>query len=279
MSETRSTNEGSHRGAPWIWLRIVAGFLVCETVSLGLDAWLRFWILPFTGRNDAKRIRAINGAVRVWGSVMFAIVRRAVGLRVEVEGRVPDSGRYLIVANHQSFLDVPLLIATFPALNLKFVAMEELRRGKPAISLVLRHGGFAFVGARNAGEDLAALTRFASDLPRFDGSPAIFPAGGLERGEGPRPFSLAGIEVLRRISRLPILPVAIEGLDGAPSLRDLLRIRGSQVTIRIGEPISAEIADRDPRAALERLEESIYRDVAEIRARTRGDSRAPSPGT
>ena len=241
-------------------------------MALALDVWLRFWVLIRYRRRQAEKIACFNRVAWAWGRALFSTVRWAVRLRIAVEGEVPSKGRFLIVANHQSSFDIPLLITLFRPLNLKFVAMEELRRGKPTISLVLRHGGFAIVGQQNIGQDLAALARCAANLEQFDGSPVIFPAGWVERDQEARRFYLAGLEVLRRGSRLPILPVAIAGMERAPSFRSIARAAGSCVTVRISDPIPCEVAGKDPRATYLRLEEKIYGDVAEIRAGARGPS-------
>ena len=248
-------------------LRILAALAAGAVYAVALDLWLRFWVLVAYRDDPAKTAAAFNAAVRRWGRMMFGAARWGVGLHVSVEGSMPPPGRYLVVANHQSSLDVPLLITILDTLNLKFVAMERLRRGKPTISLVLRHGGFVCVGKRDVGEDLAALTRFAQDVPRFDGSPVIFPAGGVERDEGARRFFLAGIEVLRRGTRLPILPIAIDGLSNAPTIGGLSRIVGARVTVRIFPPVGVEEVGRDPRAAYAGIEDRIYGAVAEMRAR------------
>jgi len=244
--------------APLLWLRVAVGGLAVIAAALAIDLWLRFFVLLAYRRDAAKRIAAFGRATRAWGDVLFAAATWAVSLDVRIEGHVPKAGRFLIVVNHQSSLDIPFLITTLRALNLKFVAMEQLRHGKPVISLVLRHGGSVCVGKRNVGEDLAALTRFATELAGIEGSPVIFPAGGLEREHGARRFYLAGIEVLRRGARLPILPVAIDGMSEAPTTGDLLRLAGARVTMRIGEPVSYEEAGRDPRATYLALEEWIY---------------------
>jgi 1-acyl-sn-glycerol-3-phosphate acyltransferase len=246
------------RRAPLVWLRVAAGGLCVIVVALAIDLWLRFFVLVAYRKDSAKRLAAFNRATRLWGDVLFAAARWAVSLEVKIEGHIPETGRFLVVANHQSRLDIPFLITTLRALDLKFVAMEPLRSGKPVISLVLRHGGSVCVGKKNVGEDLAALTRFATELAAIDGSPVIFPAGGLERDQGARRFYLAGIEVLRRGSRLPILPVAIDGMSKAPTTGGLLRLAGARVTMRIGEPVSFEEAGRDPRATYQALEEWIY---------------------
>ena len=238
-------------------LRIAAGFVVVIAVALALDLWLRVCLLLYRG-DDVARVAAFGRVVRLWGDVLFGCARWAVRLDVTVEGTIPSSGRYLVVANHQSSLDIPFLFTTLRALELKFVAMESLRTGKPVISMMIRHGGLVCVGKTNIGEDLAALTRFAADMERYGGSPVIFPAGGLERDHGARRFYFAGIEVLRRGSRLPILPVAISGLAQAPSIGGLARLAGSKVTMRIGAPVPFEEVGRDPRAAYEALEQTIY---------------------
>ena len=243
---------------PLIWLRVAAGGFAVIAAALAIDLWLRVFVLLAYRNDAAKRIAAFSRATRLWGDVLFAAARWAVSLDVKIEGHVPEAGRFLIVSNHQSSLDIPFLITTLRALDLKFVAMEQLRHGKPVISLVLRHGGSVCVGKKNVGEDLAALTRFAAELEEIDGSPVIFPAGGLERDQGARRFYLAGIEVLRRESRLPILPVAIDGMSKAPTTGDLLQLAGARVTMRIGDPVSFEEAVRDPRATYEALEQWIY---------------------
>jgi len=236
--------------------RIAAGFAVVIAVALAIDVWLRLCLLVY--RDEPRRVAAFGRGMRAWGDVLFGCARWAVGLDVSIEGSVPASGRYLVVANHQSSLDIPFLITTLRALELKFVAMESLRRGKPVISMMIRHGGLVCVGKTNVGEDLAALTRFAADLERFGGSPVIFPAGGLERNHGARRFYFAGIEVLRRGSKLPILPVAISGLAKAPSIGGLALLEGAKVTMRIAPPLSYDEVGRDPRAVYEALERTIY---------------------
>jgi 1-acyl-sn-glycerol-3-phosphate acyltransferase len=50
------------------------------------------------------------------------------GIRIRLEGKVPlDSSRLLVVANHFSYLDIPILAAALP-LDLHFVAKSELLR-------------------------------------------------------------------------------------------------------------------------------------------------------
>lgn len=240
-----------------------------------VDAWIRLAVW----RGD-RGIPSLNRAIRAWARAMIGGARFALRLRFETIGRLPATGRYLVVSNHQSSLDIPLLMTTLSTLNLKFVAMEELAHGKPAISIAIRRGGFVTVGKRSITKDLAALRQFTTALPRFHGSPVIFPAGGLEREEGARRFYLGGIEAVRRGSRLPILPVSIDGLAAAPSLGGYVRLAGARVTVRIGDPIPSEAFEGDPRAAYEALENEIYAHVGTARPEPAPEEVSPAtPGT
>lgn len=245
-------------------LRLAAGFLACSAAAVAVDLWLRFWVLPVHGADSPTGIRLFNEAVRFWGRLLFRTARWATRLELSVAGRVPTEGRYIVVANHSSSLDIPLLITILSPLNLKFVAMERLRRWRPAISLVVRHGGFVLVGKRRPGQDLANLQRFGADLARTDGSAVIFPAGRLARGDPAPPFQFGGVEAVRRGSRLPLLPVAIAGLERAPSIGSYGRLARAQVRVRIFDPIPCEAADEDPAAVYGRIAHEIYRAVSEM---------------
>ncbi len=244
-----------------VWLRAGAGLAACAVAAAALDLWLRFWVLLHHRANERERIRAFNRAVRIWGRTLFGVARWATGLQVSIQGRVPTEGRFLVVANHSSSLEIPLLVTVLGSLNLKFVAMERLRNWRPFISLVLRHGGFVIVRKERLGEDLSRLQRFGSELARLDGSPVIFPAGRLARADAAPAFHLGGLEALRRSSRLPLLPVAIAGLERAPSIAQIPRLAGARVVVRILEPASWQAADRNPRSAYRQLESAIYRAV------------------
>ena len=245
------------------------GLFVTLIVSIVLDARLRFWLLPRYRKDEAGRIDAVNRIIRAWGVIGFWLGRTSLGLKVVVEGKPPASGRYLIVSNHQSSMDIPLIFTIFRALNVKFVAMEELRYGKPGVSLALRNGGFAFVAKRKVGEDLATLKRFGRQMERFDGSPAIFPEGRRTDDGFLRPFNFAGIEVVRRTSKLPLLPITIDGLWRARDIKDYHRLVGCRVTVRICEPIPFEDVERlGHRKAYREIEETIRRNLDEIRKET-----------
>ena len=135
------------------------------------------------------------------------------------------------------------------------------------MSLGLRNGGFVFVAKKKLGEDLASLTRFGNQVERFDGSPLIFPEGGRTEDGRLRRFHFAGIEAVRRAARLPLLPITVDGAWKGRSVTEYHRLAGSEVTLHIGQPIPFEEVQQAPRRVYRRVEETIRRNLEDIRER------------
>jgi 1-acyl-sn-glycerol-3-phosphate acyltransferase len=230
------------------------------------EVWIRLALLRRRRAKEEQRVAALNRLIRLWGASNLRIVEATLGARLRLLGRPPAGGRYILVSNHQSSLDCPLLIAVFRAQNLKFVAKEELRHGKLAVSAALRHGGSAFVGKESVGEDLAALARFGRDMARFDGSPVLFPEGWRATDGSLLPFHSAGVEAVRRASRLPLLPVVVDGLHSTPTIFGIHRLVGATVTLSILDPLPGEEVERDPRGAYREIEARMWRSLEETRS-------------
>lgn len=267
VDETVVSPTGTARRRPIAAARVAITLVLTLLVTGSLDLWVRWAVLPFR-RTPEGRVAAINRLARLWGIVTFGIPRFLLRFQVRVEGTPPASGRCFVVSNHQSSLDVPLLNSLFRGQNLKFVAMEELRYGKPGVSLALRNGGFALVKKEDLGADLSHLDEFGRNLERFEGSPAIFPEGKRTLDGEVLPFHLAGTEVIRRRARLPLVPVTIDGLWPARTIKELDRVIGARVTVRIHDPIPHDVVERDPRKVYADIEARIRTDIEEIRGRT-----------
>lgn len=235
----------------------VPGFGITFLLTLVIDLLIRFWVLPRTRKNKTKRIATINRLVKTWGRGCFWAGRTFMRLKVNIHGNIPTEGRYLVISNHQSSFDIPVLVALFPHLNLKFVAKESLRYGAPLVSIVSREGGGVFIDQIHPGKDLANLTQFAKTLAEYDGSPCLFPEGARTKDGELLPFRIAGIEAVRRKARLPILLVTIDGLWQGRTLADYhLNFKGP-LTLTVSEPIPWESLESDPREAYSKIEASM----------------------
>jgi 1-acyl-sn-glycerol-3-phosphate acyltransferase len=178
--------------------------------------------------------------VRSWffhpgAAIIGGFCRLFFGLRVEGVERIPRSGAFIVVANHCSNLDPPMLgWATGHQVGriVHFMAKIEMRRW-PVIGWLATQSGVYFV---RRGEGDRAAQRFSLEA-LADGRPiAVFPEGTRSRDGRMRDFK-DGAAYLALRSGAPVLPVGISGSQGMFPGRSRLPHR-TRVTIRIGEPIS-----------------------------------------
>ncbi len=184
--------------------------------------------------------------------------------RLEVRGRehVPSTGPLLLVSNHVSVLDPPLVGGAAPR-ELHFMAKEELFR----IPLFGR-----LIDALNArpvkrdGSDSRAL-KTALRLLAEGRALLVFPEG--TRGvEGRLGEGKAGVGMLAVMSGAPVVPVHVSGSGRAlPAGRTVPR--PAKVRVRFGPPLhfkSTEDGDRKER--YREATREIMRAIAQLREHT-----------
>ncbi len=166
-----------------------------------------------------------------WGSAMAA----SAGARVEIEGldtRVLDAP-FVIMANHASHFDIPLLLSVLPRCP-GFLAKKELFEF-PIFGPAMKGIHCIPIDRADRKQSLEAIER-AADLLRTGGRLVVFPEG--TRGDGERLQALKkGPFHLVQRARVPIVPVGIVG-SAAICPRDTFKVYPGNVTIRFGEPIT-----------------------------------------
>jgi 1-acyl-sn-glycerol-3-phosphate acyltransferase len=213
---------------------------------------------------------------RFW-RILAQLVLRVV-YRVEVIGleNVPLSGACLIAANHQSFLDPPL-VGGFVERELKFVARSGLFRSRPFAWLITNLNAIAI---REDSGDIGAIKQVVHELDEGRGV-VIYPEGARTENGAMIPFK-RGIALLVKRAKCPVLPVAIEGGFDTWRRRQLLpSIWGKRLAVKYGRAIPHdELMSSGPDEALRRLEREIDVMRLELRSllRTRTNGRYPAPG-
>jgi 1-acyl-sn-glycerol-3-phosphate acyltransferase len=186
----------------------------------------------------------------------LGIVRRLGGARLDVEPRVPCQAGHLIVSNHQSLLDIPILFATVPDGYPLMIARERYARGIPAVSYAIRFYGHLTVRPGTGDpSQLAVLHRAALEADR---PVVIFPEGHRTRDGEMRPWKTSGLVTLLRARPWRVHAVVIDGLWQALSVGEFVR-KIPSVRARV---VEAESFDFDPErddagAAVARLRERM----------------------
>lgn len=227
----------------WAWL--VGGL---ATVGLTLPA-LAISTLPAC-QLTVHRIARLWGRLCTWGT--------GCGIVVEGGEQIDSGSRYVLMANHQSALDIPVLMGVLPAAwRTVFWAKESLFR-IPVLGWAMRmlgHMPIDRVNRLSAGDILAETRRRVAD----GRSVLVFPEETYGAGGEMLPFQRGGFLVAVRTG-LPVLPVAITGTRSALPPRSRL-ISPTTITVRFGDPIptaSLKVSDRQAlaeqtRSAIERL--------------------------
>jgi 1-acyl-sn-glycerol-3-phosphate acyltransferase len=209
---------------------VVAAILVlfaCYDILLGLSRLLA----PALAFETAERLA--RGSVKRIFRLMRSYCRVSLVFENRSGSELPE--RFLLVANHQSLLDIPLSIALFPGHRLRFVAKRELGDGIPFVSLLLKSQGHALVRRRGeAAETMRAIRRFARRCERESTCPVIFPEGTRSRDGSVGVFHTAGVRKILGETALPVVIAAYDGLWRVASMRGvILGLRAARFRVRV----------------------------------------------
>ncbi|MBV2357115.1 1-acyl-sn-glycerol-3-phosphate acyltransferase [Streptomyces sp. J2-1] len=130
-------------------------------------------------------------------------VVRAIGVRVRITGDLPPDGGVLLVANHVSWLDIPLLAAVRPA---RMLAKSEIR-GWPLAGPVVARGGVLFI-ERDRLRALPATVARVADALRAGAAVAAFPEGSSWCGRAQGRFHRAVFQAALDAG-VPVQPVRL----------------------------------------------------------------------
>jgi 1-acyl-sn-glycerol-3-phosphate acyltransferase len=134
------------------------------------------------------------------------------GIRTKLKNRIPlpKNRPVIIVSNHQSMFDIPLIIWYLRKLKPKFISKKSLGKGIPSISFNLRHGGNALIDRKDPEQSIPTLKKFGKFIAEQKFAATIFPEGTRSRDGKPKKFAQTGLKIL--FEQMPdalILPVTI----------------------------------------------------------------------
>jgi len=194
--------------------------------------------------------------------VAVGVMRLLFRLEAREPQNVPAAGAALLVSNHSSVLDPPL-VGGASRRQLAFLAKAELF-GVPLFGRLIHRLGARPI--RRGGSDPAAM-RTALRVLEEGGALLVFPEG--TRGpEGELRPAKAGAGMLAVMSGAPVVPVYVRG-SGRAWPRGRRYPRPAKVTVAFGEPLRFEArrggdrreeyaaASRAMMAAIERLKDRL----------------------
>ncbi|MBM3989656.1 MAG: 1-acyl-sn-glycerol-3-phosphate acyltransferase [Planctomycetes bacterium] len=180
----------------------------------------------------------------------------ALWFRERFEGRehLPQQGGVVVVSNHQSFYDIPLLSHAI-ARHVSFVARDTLANFAP-LAWLMRTCGAVLI--KRGAPDRAALREMVTHLERGD-CLVVFPEG-TRTIDGRVSGFKAGALLAARMAKVPIVPCSIRGsFEALP--KGALFPRPKRIRVRFGAPIDSHLDD-----ALERAHAAVVEMTGDGRA-------------
>lgn len=161
------------------------------------------------------------------------------GARVEVEGldNVDWSRPYVLVANHESVIDICALFRAVPV-PLHFLLKQEMTR-VPFVNWYAKAMGMVFIPRDDRRAATASLRRSA-ELVRSGAILCIFPEGTRSRDGRVARFKPGAFQVALDAGA-QVLPVALEGTGAVLPPEGFFRVRPGPIRVRFGRPL--ETAD------------------------------------
>jgi 1-acyl-sn-glycerol-3-phosphate acyltransferase len=218
----------------WSWIYVIP-LIILSTACFGIVSFL----ISLFDRTPPRQLKV----ARAWARTLVRIA----GVKVTVEGldRIQPGGNYVFVANHVSYMDIPVVLGNIPE-DFLFLAKAGLFK-IPFLGTHLKTAGHVLVPLENPRSAIKTLQHTAALL--HDGrSTLVFPEGGRSESGVLQEFK-DGAAFLAIRAQIPVVPMAMIGLRNILKMHTLTFHRGS-VTLRIGEPISTAGMTTHQRAQL-----------------------------
>lgn len=230
---------------------MISLFRFCWRATITGVAWLLTGILVtvcavLASLGDIPRFDRL---CRIWARSVLRIA----GARVELEGldHIQQVSSFVLVSNHQSQFDILAILGYFPR-PVRFVAKKELNR-VPVFGAAMRNGGHIVVDRERGGH----AVRKAMEVLRDGYCVVFFPEGHRFKDGQVHPFN-PGAAWLALLTKLPCVPVAIDGTADLMPNGSGLFVRGQTVHISVGAPIpTAHLRASDRNQLTRRLEEAV----------------------
>ncbi len=232
-------------------IRAILASLVLLTTAL-------LWGLPLFLIGLVRPWRWGMARVGLWWSRLLLWVA---GAKLQIVGRerIPRDRPCFFMANHQSALDIPIMIFLLDG-DVRFFSKSDLFR-IPVFGWVLARYGYIPVDKRRPRITYRALQRL---LPRYRKNPlsiAVFPEGTRSRDGRLSTFRRGTMRVAASTG-MSIVPVTIDG-SYRVNHRDEYRLRPGLIRVVVHEPIPPdEVVRLTPDALRDRVVQAIAADLS-----------------
>ncbi len=202
--------------------------------------------------------RVMAWVARNWSRSM--LIPAGAKLTFEGRERLDPAQSYFLVGNHQSALDIPIMMTAFAG-DVRFMAKNSLFR-IPILGRIMHQYGYVPIDRTSARTTLravqAALARMKDDPISF----AVFPEGTRTTDGRLLPFRKGAMKIAL-LSGMPIVPFTIDGAWRVNN-RSRFAIEPGPIRVVFHEPIPVEkLATMDSTQLHDQIADTIARELGQ----------------
>ena len=166
------------------------------------------------------------------------IILRVIGIRLRIDGleKIDPQRQYVFVVNHQSNIDIPVLVQALAQFQLRWVAKKELLH-VPFFGWAMWATKHVTIDRSDPQDAVKSLTR-AKERLGAGISLVIYPEGTRSRDGGLQRFKKGGF-LLAVQANTPIVPVTVSGSAQVLPI-GAWRLRPGTIDVTIDEPVPVE---------------------------------------
>ena len=220
-------------------------FLAAFGVILALFEPLQWAALTLGRRAHEKCVVALNRCL------FFALKLTGLKVVLEIHPQLSTLKMPVVISNHQSMFDIPILHCIFSAFYPRFVAKQELARWLPSVSFNLRHGENAVIDRSNPVQAVAEIQKLGKRMKERGFAVVLFPEGTRAREGALKKFRPAGVvTLLQSVPEASVVPAALDGSWKIAFFGCLPIPRGIEVRVVIGPALERK-PGADPKDVVE----------------------------
>jgi 1-acyl-sn-glycerol-3-phosphate acyltransferase len=229
---------------------------------------LRLYVVPAAWLRPQRRPVLISRYMKWMARNIFRLLELG-GARIRRSGRLPTESPVVIVANHQSLLDILQVTLLSDPFVPAFVTRTRYGRFVPLVSTSVRMLGSPLIDPRR--DPRGALEAIKTTARNLRHGILIFPEGHRTRDGELRPFRSAGLEAILEDKPTPVYLVVNEGTWEVRRLADtLFNLPLVDARSEVMGPFEPPASGEKVAPFLDRMREEIAKRLREMRTENDG---------
>lgn len=226
---------GSFSSTQWIWV-LPVGFLVCWLVLVLIAVAYLFYRLSKIDMNTEREHDdpAFRKLVGIYAHAFCTLLR----MRFHVTGieKKPQSGRFLVVANHLHELDIPAIYFPFEHDQMSFVSKQE-NRDMFVVGKVMHQLVCPLLNRENDREALKTILKAIALIKNDEVSMMVFPEGHTSDDGRLHPFRSGSLKIATK-PKVPIVVCTIQNTNKVTT--NIKKLKPTDIYVHIVGVITPE---------------------------------------